>query len=97
MFRHISLLRWNPDATAAQRAAVPEALRALPNLIPTIRAYTLGEDVHETEGNYDLAIIADFDDKAGYIVYRDNPDHQRMIAELIRPILDSRAAVQHEL
>jgi hypothetical protein len=97
MFRHISLLRWKPDATAAQRAAVPEALRALPSLIPTIRAYTLGEDVHETEGNYDLAIIADFDDKAGYIVYRDNPDHQRLIAELIRPILDSRAAVQHEL
>jgi hypothetical protein len=96
MFRHISLLRWKPEATSAQRAAVPETLRRLPDLIPTIRAYTLGEDVHETEGNYDLSIIADFDDKAGYVVYRDNPDHQRMISELIRPILESRAAVQYE-
>jgi hypothetical protein len=97
MFRHVSLLRWNADVTVEQRTAVLDALRLLPSEVPTIRAYTLGEDVNETEGNYDLAIVADFDDKAGYIVYRDHPVHQRVIAELIRPILQSRAAVQHEL
>jgi hypothetical protein len=97
MFRHVSLLRWKADSTPEQHAAVLDALRLLPSQVPTIRAYTLGEDVNETDGNYDLAIVADFDDKAGYVIYRDHPVHQRVIAELIRPILEARAAVQHEL
>ena len=41
--------------------------------------------------------MADFDDEAGYLVYRDHPTHQDVITRLIRPILVSRAAVQHEL
>ena len=49
------------------------------------------------EGNYDLVVVADFDDVDGYLVYRDHPDHQAVIAEHIRPILADRAAVQYHL
>ena len=41
-------------------------------------------------------VVADFDDVDGYLVYRDHPDHQAVIQELIRPILAARAAVQHD-
>ncbi len=98
MFRHAVMLRWTDTATAEQRDAVPPALATLPPQIPEIRSYQVGVDAGLAgSGNYDLVIVADFDDVAGYETYRDNPVHQDMIARFIRPILESRAAVQHEL
>jgi hypothetical protein len=97
MFRHVVLLCWKPDATDEQRTLVHDALLGLPPQIPEIRSYQVGVDVGETDGNFSLAVVADFDDKAGYVVYRDHPAHQRVIRDLIRPILEHRAAVQHEL
>ena len=96
MFRHVSLLRWIPEATAEQRAAVESGIATLPSLIPEIRSYVFGADAHVSEGNFDLAIVADFDDFDSYVVYRDHPDHVAVIAERIRPILAERSAVQHE-
>ena len=98
MFRHVVLLRWNESATPEARRAVVDALEALPAAIPEIRGYRVGVDAGlAPEGNSDLAIVADFDDVAGYLVYRDHPTHQDVIARLIRPIVAARAAVQHEL
>jgi hypothetical protein len=42
-------------------------------------------------------VVAEFDDEAGWRTYTDHPDHQRLIAERIRPHLVSRTAVQHPL
>ena len=95
MFRHVVLLRWLPDATAEQRGAVEEGLAALPSRIPEIRGYTLGADARLDDGNFDLVVVADFDDVDGYLVYRDHPDHVAVITERIRPILADRAAVQY--
>jgi Stress responsive A/B Barrel Domain. len=98
MFRHVVILRWNETATADQLRAVRDALEALPPLIPEIRSYRVGVDAGlAAAGNSDLVVVADFDDVAGYVVYRDHPAHHDVIARLIRPILASRAAVQHEL
>jgi hypothetical protein len=98
MFRHVVMLRWKDTATDGQRGAVPDALATLPELIPEIRGYRVGVDAGlAAQGNSDLVIVADFDDVAGYLVYRDHPAHQDVITRLIRPILASRAAVQHEL
>jgi hypothetical protein len=96
MFRHVVLLRWSEAATAEQRAAVPDALETLPPQIPEIRSYRVGRDAGLAPGNFDLVVVADFDDVAGYEIYRDHPVHQDVIARFIRPILESRAAVQHE-
>jgi hypothetical protein len=97
VFRHVVLLRWIPDATQEQRAAVESGVATLPSLIPEIRSYVFGADAHVNEGNFDLAIVADFDDFDSYVVYRDHPDHVAVINERIRPILAERSAVQHEL
>jgi hypothetical protein len=98
MFRHVVLLRWSEAATAEQRSAVRGALETLPPQIPEIRSYRVGDDAGiAPQGNSDLVVVADFDDVAGYLVYRDHPVHQDVIAKFIRPILESRAAVQHEL
>lgn len=97
MFRHISLLAFVPEATTDQVTAIVDALSGLPAVIPELRAYHLGRDAGLADGNYDLAIVADFDDVDGYRAYADHPRHQQILAEQIRPILRARAAVQHEL
>jgi hypothetical protein len=95
MLRHVVLLRWKPDASDHARASAIDAISSLPSVIEEIRGYSVGTDLGETAGNYDLAIVADFDDAHAYATYRDHPVHVRVITELIRPILDSRTAVQH--
>src|SRR2546428_12657615 len=96
MFRHVVLLRWTPEATPAQRAAVPEGLAALPARVPEIRGYVVGADARVNAGNFDLVVVADFDSFDDYLVYRDHPEHQAVLRERIAPILAERAAVQHE-
>ena len=97
MFRHVVMLRWKPDATSAQRFAVQASLSELPGLIPEIRNYLIGTDARVNEGNFDLVIVADFEDVDDYLVYRDHPEHQAVIRERIGPILAERAAVQHHV
>lgn len=97
MFRHVVLFRFTPESTADQRRAMIDGLAELPAAIPEIRSYRIGPDVAETEGNWDAAIVADFDSVDAWRVYRDHPLHQRRVSELVRPIVTDRAAVQLEL
>ncbi|HEX4815683.1 MAG TPA: Dabb family protein [Nonomuraea sp.] len=94
MIRHIVLFTWTGDATDEQKAAVAAGLRELPGLIPQLRSYTVGPDAGINQGNHDFAVVADFDSVDDYLAYRDHPRHQAVIAERIRPILATRAAVQ---
>jgi hypothetical protein len=95
VFRHVVMFRWTPDASDADRAAVVSGLGELPAAIPTIRTYRFGPDAGINEGNFDFAVVADFDDIAGYLEYRDHPAHRAVIAERIAPIVAERAAVQY--
>lgn len=94
MLRHVSLFSFTPESTPAQRQAVGEALMKLPALIAEVRDYRYGPDAGVNAGNFDYAVVADFDDTAGYLVYRDHPEHRRVLLELIAPIITTRAAVQ---
>ena len=97
MFRHVVMMRWTDAATPAERFAVSAGLAELPGRIPEIQSYVIGTDARVNAGNYDLVVVADFDDVDAYLVYRDHPDHQAVIRERIRPILAERAAVQHHV
>ena len=97
MFRHIVLLRFTDDTTAKDVRALTVALNALPSQIPQIRDYRIGTDLGLAEENAHFAIVADFDDVVGYVAYRDDPEHQRVISKLIRPFLASRTAAQYEI
>ncbi len=97
MFRHTVMFRWSTASTPEQRSALTAALAQLPAGIPTIRRYHVGPDAGINDGNFDFAVVADFDDVDGYLVYRDHPEHQRVIVELIAPFVETRAAVQYDL
>ncbi|TDD56912.1 Dabb family protein [Nonomuraea terrae] len=97
MIRHIAMFTWTAEATDEQKAAVATALDELPGLIPQIRSFAAAPDAGISQGNYDFAVVADFDSADDFLVYRDDPRHQAVIAERIKPILASRAAAQLSL
>ena len=59
-------------------------------------APTTSDPTSACRGNFEFAVVADFDDLEGYQVCRDNPEHRQIIGKLIRPIAAPRAAVRYE-
>ena len=96
MLRHIAIFRFEPDTTAAQIEHMTAGLRSLPDQIPEIRDYRCGPDAGLREGNWEYAVVADFDDVDDWRTYVEHPVHQAMIAERISPIITERTAVQYE-
>lgn len=97
MIRHVSVLTFSDEATAEQVAAVAAALQRLPATIPQLRDYRVGPDLGIDAGNGSFVVIGDFDDEAGYLAYRDHPDHAAVAREHILPILAGRQAAQYTL
>jgi hypothetical protein len=97
MFRHIVLLTVSSGAPDGASRSIVDALSTLPSQIPEIRSYSIGTDAGVNQGNADVSVVADFDDRDGYLVYRDHPAHRAVIDERITPVLESRSAIQYEL
>ena len=97
MFRHVVLFTWTEDATDAQKQAVHAELAKMPPAIDVIRAYKYGPDAGINPANCDYAVVADFDDAAGYVTYRDHPAHRAMVERFVTPIVARRAAIQFAL
>lgn len=97
MIRHVALFRWTEDTTPQHVASVRAGLDALPGSVPSIRAYVHGPDLCLGEGRWDYAVLADFDDPAGYAAYDEHPAHDSVRRELIVPRVRERAALQLEL
>lgn len=73
---------------------VAAALRELPGLVPGKSARSsLGPTWPASRGDWDFAVIADFDLINGQTIYRDHPEHQRVITDLVAAIRADRAAV----
>jgi hypothetical protein len=96
MIRHVACFAWAPEATAEQRKRVADELATLPPLMSGLRAYHFGPDAGLAEGNYDFAVVADFDDTESYLAYRDHPAHRAIVERVIRPITGQRASLQYQ-
>jgi stress responsive alpha/beta barrel protein len=92
------MFRWIPEATREQKEQVKEELGRLPALIPQVRAFHLGEDLGLVgDVNFDFALVADFDDLAGYLAYRESAEHKEIVETYVQPIAGARGAVQYEI
>lgn len=96
MFRHVVVFRFSEDMTDEQKEALRAGLGRMPEVIPEIRSYRFGDDAGLKDDNFEFAVTADFDDADSFLAYRDHPDHQKLIAELLAPFITGRAAVQFE-
>jgi hypothetical protein len=96
MLRHTVMFRWAEGTTDAQIDEISQNLDSAVAVIPAIAEYRHGRDAGLADGNFDYVVVADFATTDDYVVYRDHPEHQRVIAELIKPRVAQRAAVQYE-
>jgi Stress responsive A/B Barrel Domain len=97
MIRHVVVFAWVPEATDQQKQRVANELRKLPPLMTGLRAYHFGPDAGIIDGNFDFAVVADFDDAQSYLAYRHHPAHRAAVDQAISPIVRERAAIQYEL
>lgn len=96
VFRHVALFRWREGVPRAQVDVIAAALRSLQAQIPELRSYHVGPDAGRAEGNWDFAVVADFDHADDWCTYRDHPAHLKVAAEWVRPALAERVALQYE-
>jgi hypothetical protein len=97
MIRHVVLFTWDDAMTEETEQQFGAELTALAPRIAGLRAYRAGPDAGLVEGNFDFAVVADFDDAASYLAYRDNDEHRDIIGRLSRPHTKVRASVQYEI
>lgn len=95
--RHIALFRFAEHATGDDVRALAEALDGLPAAVGVTLAYHHGRDLAINEASYDYGVVGDFATVDDYVVYRDHPEHRRVIHELVTPILADRASIQIEV
>lgn len=96
--RHIvawKLAATDADQRVADAAGIKTRLLALDGVVPSLRAISVGADVLGGE-NWDVAIVADFDDVAGLRAYSDHPAHLEVVS-YVRSVVSARVAVDFEL
>jgi hypothetical protein len=97
MIRHVVLFAWIPEATDKQKHQVAEELGALPPLLTGLRSFHAGPDAGIIEGNFDFAVVADFEDTESYLAYRNHPAHRAVVDQVISPVTKDRVAVQYQI
>ncbi|MEO7005517.1 MAG: Dabb family protein [Terrimesophilobacter sp.] len=99
MLRHVvswKLATGDPEQKAAQSAEIRRRLAELVPLVPSVRQLTVGGDTAVTAGNWDLVLIADYDDADGLAAYQTHPEHQK-VATFIRSVISDRTCVDFVL
>ncbi len=97
MLRHVVLFKFAAGVTGDQIAGLEAGLATLPGAIPGIARYEFGRDLGLADGNFDFALVADFDDAAAYRAYGADDTHRQVIADHVRPIVDAVVRVQYEV
>ena len=97
MIRHVALLTFVAGTTDEQVRAIEDALLTLPAHLPQLRSFKIGPDLGLNDGNATFAVVAEVANVDDYVAYRDDPEHRRIIAELIAPVLAARTGAQYEI
>ena len=97
MIRHVVVFTWSEAADGERRRTTVEALRRLRQDVGGMTAMTVAEDALLTPGNAHAVLIADFPDAEAYSRYAQDPVHQAVLAEHVRPWLAHRSAVQYQI
>lgn len=88
-WRLIGETREERDARAAEAVAAISPLR---ETVPSVRALSLHRNELFDGDNFDLTLIADFDDAEGLAAYATHPEHLPVI-DLMKGITAGRVAV----
>lgn len=99
MFKHIVFWRFLDEACGKTKQEnmdiVKEGLLSLKGKVPTLLSAEVGQDVLHTEASSDMCLICTFDNKEGFFVYRDHPEHLKVLA-YIKQVISERKIIDYE-
>jgi Stress responsive A/B Barrel Domain len=97
MLRHVNLLTWKDGTEQAALDALSAHLSRYVAEIPEIQNLSFGPDLGLAENSVDFCIVVDFEDGEAFSRYLAHPAHSRMVSEFLKPILESRQAIQFQV
>jgi stress responsive alpha/beta barrel protein len=95
MIKHVVFFKFKPEAGPAERRAVINQLKALPDKIDVIRSFEIGEDIMHSARAWDVVEIATYDDLEALEIYTRHVDHVEVVLQL-REVCDAVGSVDFE-
>lgn len=73
VLRHVAMFKWRDGVSEEQKVTARDALAALKEQVPSVVEYTVGFNVRDNPNNWDMVLVADFEDVAGLESYFAHP------------------------
>jgi len=80
MITHIVCWKYKPGTMPETRAEHIAALRRLPELIPDIKSYSVGEDIMHLDRSYHTGLVATYERRSDLNHYAKHPEHLKVVA-----------------
>lgn len=98
MLQHIVLFALegfdSPEHKVTHISKIKEALEGLPHIIPALHSMSVVINENAAEP-IDFALHAEVDSLASLPDYANHPEHQRIVQELIKPYIKTRACIDY--
>lgn len=97
--RHVvswKLATTDADARAEQSAEISRLLHSLTGIIPEILSLEVGINILAAGDNFDVVLVAEYDDEAALERYARHPEHQK-VAAYIKSVVAARSAVDYRV
>ena len=101
MIRHIVMFQFKEEAEGRSKAEnlliAKEMLVKLQGEVPTlVNSYVKTNDEFANKDNYDLVLVADYEDMEGLNAYIVHPAHKK-VGEFIGKVREQRACIDFEI
>ena len=96
MIEHLVAFRFRGDADAAARVALLDELRELPAQYPAMIDFRLGENVSNRDDRFSHAFTVRFASIELLDAYLGSAQHEALVADRFRPVVEERAIVTFE-
>jgi len=97
MFHHVVLFRLRSGVTLERVRRAREQLNRLAETLPGVLHFSVAHNVATENSGYTLALFSAFESERAYEIFIRHPDHQRVLAEDLGPVVESRVVAQgHE-
>jgi len=88
MIYHTVLFKWKNGTDPGKINEILRELNALKPKIPAILELQAGENFSDRSGGFTHVLVSKFLTRENLDQYQVHPDHQKIVVNLIRPVLD---------
>lgn len=94
MLKHIVMLKLKEFAEGNSKSEnarlIKQQLEKLPIVIPQILGYEIGLNSLDDPRSYDMVLIASFKSREQFLLYRNNPEHAKVLEFIMKRAEDAK-------